>query len=262
MRLVEGRFFDERDGPEAPRVVVINQTMARTFWGNRSAVGRRIQASGGTNWSTVVGVIDDAKNNGLEKPTGTEVYFPSAQRDAPRSMYVAVRASGSPSVIVSGVRRALREMDPTLPLTRIRTMNELVSAAQSRPRFLTLLLTLFAGVALALAAVGIYGVISYSVARRTREFGLRMALGAQHADVMTLVLGSGLRLAFTGVFIGLVGAFALTRFLASLLFGVTPTDPATFVIVPMVLAAVAGLATYIPARRATRVDPMVALRNE
>ena len=265
MRLVEGRFFDERDSSEAPGTAVINQTMARTFWGNRSAAGRRVRSRGATNWCTVVGVIADAKNNGLEKPTGTEVYFPFTQnteRGASRSMFITVRAAGVAATTVNGVRRVLSEMDPTLPLTKIRTMEELVSAAQSRPRFLTLLLTLFAGVALILAAVGIYGVISYSVARRTREFGLRMALGAQRSEVLGLVLGRGLRLACTGVLIGLAASFALTRFLASMLFGVTPTDPATFVIVPVVLATVACLAAYIPAHRATKVDPMEALRHE
>jgi len=262
--LLEGRFFDSRDSAESPEVVIINQTMARTFWGNDSALGHRIRPSGTTNWCTVVGVIADVKNAGLERPTGTEIYLPFTQNAGQgRSwrMSLVVRASGASSLIVGAVRRELAEIDPALPLANIRTMQELLSAAQSRPRFLTLLLTLFAGVALILAAVGIYGVIAYSVAQRTKEFGLRMALGAQPGDVLGIVLGRGMMLALFGIGIGLAGALVLTRFLASLLFGVTPTDPATFLVVSLFFGAVALLATYIPARRATKIHPMEALRE-
>jgi putative ABC transport system permease protein len=164
--------------------------------------------------------------------------------------------------VINALRQELRELDPGLPLAKVRTMNEVMAAAQSRPRFLTLLLTLFASVALILAAVGIYGVISYSVAQRTKEFGVRIALGAQRRDVLGIVLGGGLLLALAGIGVGLIGAFILTRFLSTLLFGVTPTDPITFIVVSVLLGLVAFLASYIPARRATRVDPMVALRYE
>jgi len=156
----------------------------------------------------------------------------------------------------------VNDLDPALPVANVRTMDEVMSATQSRPRFLTILLTLFSAVALVLAVVGIYGVISYSVAQRTREFGLRMALGAQRAEVLSLVLKRGMLLGLIGVIVGLAGALSLTRFLSGLLFGVTPTDPITFGAVSLLLAAIAFLASYIPARRATKVDPMEALRHE
>lgn len=265
LRFVEGRAFDDRDGPDAPEVAIINQTMARTFWGNNSPVGRRIRPSGTTNWCTIVGVVADAKNGGLEKPAGTEVYLPYTQSAGRRGLWrqnIVIRAPGNPAAMVSAVRREVAALDPALPVTNIRAMNDVLAAARSRPHFLTLLLTAFAGVALVLAAVGIYGVISYSVARRAKEIGLRMALGAQRGNVLGLVLGGGLRLTLAGLLFGLAGAFALTRFLSTLLFGITPTDPVTFAVVSLLLALVAVVATYIPARRASKVDPMVALRNE
>jgi putative ABC transport system permease protein len=218
-----------------------------------------------TNWCTVVGVIADTKNNGLENPAGTEVFFPcpqTGQYGVSQQMYIAIRTAESQGAIASSVRGMLSEMDPSLPLTKIQTMQDVFSVAQSRPRFLALLLAMFAGVALTLAAVGIYGVISYSVAQRTKEFGLRLALGAQRGDVLRSVLGRSALLTLAGIGIGLIGALALTRFLATLLFGVSTTDPVTFLVVSVVLGGVALLASYIPARRATKVDPMVALRNE
>jgi putative ABC transport system permease protein len=265
IRLMEGRLFDERDGAGASDVAIINQTMARTFWGNESPIGRRLRPRRGTNaWCTIIGVVEDVKNHGIEKPTGTEIYLSLGQTYArgERTLYIGLRSRNNPSTVVNALRRDVRDLDPALPLAKVRTMDEVMSAAQSRPRFLTLLLTLFASVALILAAVGIYGVISYSVAQRTKEFGVRMALGAQRGDVLGIVLGRGMLLALVGIGIGLLGAFTLTRFLSTLLFGVTPTDPATFVVVSLGLGVVAFLASYIPARRATRVDPMVALRYE
>jgi predicted permease len=265
IRLVQGRFFDQRDSAEAPEVAIINQSMARTFWGTENALGRRIRPSGTTNWCAVVGVIADVKNDGLEKPAGTELYVPFTQnagRDRSQQMFAIVRASGDPAAVAAGVRRELGRLDPALPLANIHGMEAIISAAQSRPRVLTLLLALFAVVALVLASVGIYSVIAYSVARRTKELGLRMALGAQRGDVFRLVLGRSLPVALSGIGIGLLGAFVLTRFLSSLLFGVTPTDPATFVMVSLSFSVVAFLAICLPAHRATRINPMKALRDE
>jgi putative ABC transport system permease protein len=265
IRLIEGRLFDNRDTAGAPDVAIVNQTMARRFWGNDSPIGRRLRPSRGTNaWCTVVGVVEDVKNHSLDKPTGTEIYLARGQTytQGDRNFFLALRCHRNASAVLGALRRELRDLDPNMPLARIRTMDEVVWAAQSRPRFLTLLLTLFSGVALALAAVGIYGVISYSVAQRTKEFGVRMALGAQRKDVFAIVLGRGLWLALIGVVIGLAGALVLTRSLSTLLFGVTPTDPITFATVSLVLGLVALLACYIPARRATKVNPMEALRYE
>ena len=261
--LLEGRLFDSRDAAGAPEVAIVNQTMARTFWGDESPLGHRLRPVG-TNWCTIVGVVADVKNHGLDKPTGTEVYLPLGQLIAggDRTLSLVVRARHAPGQVLNAVRRELRDLDPALPLARVRTMDDVMAAAQSRPRFLTLLLTIFSSVALALAAVGIYGVISYSVAQRTREFGLRMALGARRGDVLSLVLGRGLLLTALGVGAGLAGALVLTRFLTKLLFGIGPTDPLTFTVVSLGLALVACLASYVPARRATKVDPMIALRYE
>ena len=265
IRLMDGRLFDERDGLNAPDVVIINQTMARTFWGsNESALGKHVQPGFDGPECTVIGVVEDVKNAGIDKPAGTELFLPLAQKQASgvRSGYVLIHAAGDTSSITRAVRQDVRDIDPTIPVAKIRTMDDVLSAAQSRPRFLTLLLTIFSVVALVIAAVGIYGVIAYNVARRSKEFGLRMALGAQTGDVLGLVLKQGALLTGTGVAIGAVAALALTRLMASLLFDVSATDAATYISVSAILAAVALAATYVPARRATRVDPMKALRYE
>lgn len=266
VRLLAGRRFDERDDAAAPKVVIVNRTMARTFWNNTSPIGRRVQPALSQEWYTVVGVVDDAKNSGLAEPTGSELYLPYTQTPLGgnylQGVFIAVRAAGGAAPLVEAVRREINGIDPSLPLTLVRSMDEVVAATQSRPRFLTLLLTLFAGVSLMLAAIGIYGVVSYSVAQRTKELGLRMALGAQPADVLRLVMRRGVLLIAAGILTGLLGALALTRFLSGLLFSVTATDPATFIAVSLLLSLVAVLASYLPARHATQVDPMIALRTE
>jgi putative ABC transport system permease protein len=238
--------------------------MANTFWPGQDPLGHRIQPGDSDPWCTIVGIVDDVKNAGLDRATGTEIYLPyrQTQGSGNRSMYVLLRARGDSRSLSGAVRQEMSAIDPALPLSQIRMMDEVLSAAQSRPRFLTLLLALFSGVALAIATIGIYGVISYSVERRAREFGLRMALGAQPADVLSLVMKQGAGLALVGIAVGLVAAFALTRLMSSLLFGVTPTDPATFSIVTIILTVVALAASYFPARRATKVDPIQTLRYE
>jgi putative ABC transport system permease protein len=213
----------------------------------------------------VVGVVDDAKNAGLDRPAGTELYLAYRQAEAlgVSDMYVVMRArSGNPGLLAGAVRGQLNDLDASLPLADVRLMDDVLERAQARPRFLTLLLTLFSAVALAIATVGIYGVVSYSVARRTKEFGLRMVLGAQGGDVLGLVMKQGAGMVAVGLVAGLVTALALTRLMASLLFGVAPTDLATFASVTVLLATVALAACYVPARRATRVDPIQTLRYE
>ncbi|MGB7283033.1 MAG: ABC transporter permease [Candidatus Acidiferrum sp.] len=265
IRLMEGRLFDDRDVQGAPDVVIINKTMAMTFWPHQDPIGRRVRP--GKDWCTIIGVVDDVKNAGLDRPAGTELYLPYRQTAAVNggisSMYVVLRPQGGdPRALAGAVREQLNELDPSLPLADVRLMEDVLSRAQARPRFLTLLLSLFSAVALAIATVGIYGVVSYSVARRTKEFGLRMVLGAQSGDVLGLVMKQGAGMIAIGVAFGLVMAFFFTRLMASLLFGVAPTDVATYASVTAVLFGVALAACYIPARRATRVDPIQTLRYE
>jgi putative ABC transport system permease protein len=264
IRLIEGRLFDERDAKDAPDVVIVNETMARTFWKNESPIGKRIQPGYGPPWCTIVGVVEDVKNAGLDRPAGTELYLPYAQPQAAgmRNAYFVLRGLADPRPLVSAVRSRLEAVDTTVPLARVQTMDAVLSEAESQPRFLTLLLTLFSGVALVIATVGIYGVISYSVARRSKEFGLRMALGAQRGNVLSLVMKQGFVLTAIGLALGVGAALGLTQLMATLLFGVEPTDPMTFLIVSAMLATVALAASYVPALRATRVDPMKALRYE
>jgi len=264
IRLLEGRLLDDRDVGDAPGTVVINKTMATTFWPGQNATGHRIRTNG-KDWITVVGIVDDVKNAGLDRPSGTELYLPYRQPSAAgvTTMYVVLRArGGAVNSLAAAVREQLGELDSSIPVSEVRLMENVLSVAQARPRFLTLLLTLFSGVALAIATVGIYGVVSFSVARRTKEFGLRMVLGAQSGDVLGLVMKQGAGMILLGVVGGLLTALALTRLMASLLFGIAPTDLLTYASVTTVLFGVALAACYIPARRATRVDPMQTLRYE
>ena len=263
IRLVEGRFLDRRDGGGAPLTLVVNQTLARVYWPGESAIGHRMKP-GSKEWSTVVGVVADVKNAGIDKPTGTELFIPYLQTQGfgIRNSYLAVRTKGDPDSLVGPIRREVNAIDSSLPVSNVRTMEDVMGAAQSRPRFLALLLTMFASVALVLAAVGLYGVISYSVAQRTSEFGIRMALGAAPSNVLGMVVGQGLRLGLVGIAVGALGAIALTRLMRGLLFGVSAFDPLTFLGMAALLGGVMLAACYVPARRATRVDPMVALRYE
>jgi predicted permease len=264
IRLVDGRYFDERDGPSAPRVVIINQTLARTVWPHESALGHRLQPGGGPNWWTIVGVVGDVKNAGVDEPTGTELFLPYSQTGGGtlRAGYLVVRTRSQPSALIAATRDAIRGLDPSLPVSKVREMDDVISSVQSRPRLLTVLLSVFAGVALLLATIGIYGVISYFVAQRTSEFGIRIAMGASSQDVLRLVLRLGVVLSAAGLLLGAIGAVCLTRFLAGVLFGISAVDPRTFVGMALVLGVVTLLACYIPARRATKVDPTIALRYE
>jgi putative ABC transport system permease protein len=265
VRLVEGRFLSDQDGAGTLPVVVVNESMARTFWPHESAIGHRVKVYATSNdppWSTIVGVIADVKNAGLDRPTGTEMYIPEAQGGGARTSYLLIRTAGDPSSVTSAARSEIRSLDRALPISQLRTMEEVMSGARSRPRFLTLLLTLFSALSLTLAAMGIYGVISYSVTQRTNEIGIRMALGAQSGDVLRLIGWGGLRIAIAGTVIGAVGALALTRFLTGMLFGVSSVDAVTFVAMAATLILVTLVASYIPARRASKVDPLIALRYE
>ncbi|HEX8651891.1 MAG TPA: ABC transporter permease [Pyrinomonadaceae bacterium] len=263
-----GRDFTAQDGADAPLVGIVNESMVRQYFANENPIGARIRwarAEGEPQWIEIIGVAGDIKHFGLNEPEEPAVYTPYAQSMQPwkRWMYLVVRSSNAdPSTLINLIKTQVWTVDNQIPVTRVQTMTEVMAASIAGQRFNMLLLGIFAGVALLLAAVGIYGVISYSVTQRTHEIGIRMALGAQASDVLKMILGQGLLLASIGVVIGVAGAFALTRLMSSLLFGVTATDPMTFTIVSLLLIAVALAACYIPARRAMKVDPMVALRYE
>jgi len=264
--LLQGRPPAPQDNADAPPVAWINETMARRFFPHGDAVGKHIHAGGfgpEDPWITVAGVARDVKYNGLMADRAPTIYVPYEQQAfAAGDMHLALRSSTDPASLVAAVRREVQALDAGLPLANVQTGEQLLAAAVGRPRFQTLLIGIFALVALLLAAVGIYGVISYSAAQRTHEIGLRMALGARSRDVIRLVVGQGMGLALAGTGLGVIGALALTWLMKGLLFGVSATDPLTFALIAMLLAAVAFLACYLPARRATRVDPMIALRCE
>ena len=260
--LLKGRWFDDHDTAESQPVVIVNETMARQISPDHEEVlGKRIKHGFKNQVAEVVGVIGDVKYAGLDQQTKPEMYAPFAQRAWP-FMRIVARSKSDPSVVASAIREAVRAIDKDQPVDKITTMSSVVSASIVDRSFYMQLLGTFASLAFILAAVGIYGVVSYSVAQRTREIGIRVALGARRRDVLGLVLREALRLTALGVALGLVGAFVATRVLRSLLFEVKPADPATFICLSLLLTFVALVASYIPARRATKVDPLVALRYE
>jgi len=264
VRLLAGRDLNEADAKDAPKVTVVDERMAREYWPGESALGKRIRFGPPENnepWHTVVGVVGEVRHERVDAATRMTVYVPH-QQIAVRQMTLAVRAAADPAGLAAAVRQQVRELDPDQPVTAVRTMEEVISSAVWQPRLHALLFGVFAAVALILASVGIYGVMSYAVTQRTHELGIRMALGAQKGDVLRLVAREGMALALAGIGLGLLGAFALTRFMSSLLYGVSATDPSTYAAIVVLLAGVSLLACYVPALRATRVDPMIALRHE
>jgi len=263
--LLQGRLFDEHDTPDAPQAAVISQSLARATWPNQNPVSQTIEfgnMDGDLRLLTVVGVVGDVHYRSLEKPPEPTVYVDYRQRlRGGRDFTIVMQATTPPGVVLADARRVVRDVAPDVA-PRFQTFQDVFSASLETRRFNLTLLGVFAGTALALAAIGIYGVISYWVTRRTREIGVRMALGAVPQNVMRLVLSHATATILAGVAVGLAGALALTRTMQSLLFGVSAEDPVTFAGVALLLGAVALLATYIPAHRATKVDPMVALRYE
>src|ERR1700677_154610 len=265
IRLVRGRLFSDADRESAPLVVLISDTAAERWWPNQDPIGRRIKVPGfdvgAQPWRTVVGVVRDVKQAGLDAPQTMQIYLPHAQY---RNGYLTlvVRTKSDPMSLAAEVRRQVMQVDPEQAVSNIATMDQVLSDSIVSRRFSATLLGLLAGLGLLLAAIGVYGVISYGVSQRTREIGIRIALGAKRKDVLSLVVAQGMKLLLLGVGAGIVSALLLTPALSSLLFGVSPSDPVTFAGSAIFLAAVALFACYIPARRAAKVDPMVALRSE
>jgi putative ABC transport system permease protein len=259
--IARGRFFNERDRAEAPGAVIINQELARRYFADEDPIGKPIRIPMGEGIrGEIVGVVGDVHNY-LDAQPRPEMYLACLQN--PRNdLALAVRTTGNQAAITAAIRSELNSLDSDRPVSSIMTMEEWLATSIAQRKFNMTLLAVFAFLAVILAAVGIYGVMSYNVAQNTREIGIRLALGAQPGDVLKLILGQGLLLASLGVAAGLVGAFALTRLLESLLFGVATTDIATFITLSSALVLLAALACWIPARRATKVDPIVALRYE
>jgi predicted permease len=265
--LLRGRYFTSQDGPDSPLVAIIDESMARRYWPGQDPLGKRFKGQDprghNDDWLTVVGIVRNMRRGGLENDPTPHVFEPYGQAlDGDRTGDLVVRTTGNSHAAAAALREAVRELSGTAILSNVSTMDEQLADQVSPRRFQTSLLGLFSGIAMVLAGVGIFGVLHYSVAQRTHEIGIRGALGAGPTDVLCLVLGQAMRLAFWGIAIGISAGLALTRLMASLLFGVGSTDPVTFVAVPVLLGLVSLFASYVPARRAMRVDPMVALRYE
>ena len=259
--LVQGRLFDERDVKDSQQTVIVNENLAQRFWPNQDPIGKRLERGDQEPWRTVVGVVRDTKEFTVDKEPPISIYHPHEQFPI-GTMFLVVRSSSDASTLTSSIMKEIRSLDPELPAFEFTTMDQRLSDSLARRRFSTFLLGVFALVALLLAAIGIYGVMAYSVTQRTQEIGIRMALGAQPRKIMMMVVRHSLLLVVVGIVIGLSGAFALTRVMSSLLYGVSATDALTFAAPPLILGVIAVLASYFPARRAARVDPTVALRSE
>jgi predicted permease len=267
-RLIRGRTIRASDGAEAPPVVLVNETMAGMYWPGQDPIGRRIRQGGLERpWMTVVGVVADVRHNGLEVAIKGKYYrahtqMPSSSGFAVRNMHLVVKTTGNPLSLVAPIRAEVTRIDPSLPVANIRAMEEVIAASTSTPRLAGSVLMLFAALALLLAAVGLYGVLAFVVSAREHEIGIRMAIGADAGEVRRSVLGQGLGLAAVGVAAGAAVSLALAPLIRGLLHGVSPYDPVTFGVVPAVLLGVALAASWIPAHRATRINPILALKSE
>jgi predicted permease len=267
--LRKGRYFSDHDRPESLNVVIVDDTLARRYWPDEDPVGKRVSFDGDANdqpiWREVAGVVGAIKHKALDADYRGTLYVPQIQVGGGASRYLVARTDSDPMALVSAVRAAIQSVDKDQPVYQVRAMDELVATSVAQKRFSTLLLGLFAAVAMILAAVGLYGVMSYAVTQRMREIGVRMALGARRRDVLKLVVGQGMLMAVNGVAIGLSAAFAMAKLISgfsTLLFGVEATDTTIFVVIPLLLIGVAFVACYLPARRATQVEPLVALRHD
>ena len=267
-RLVRGRWFTPADTMASVPVAVVNETMARAYWSEAAVVGGRIRVGNVATrpWATVVGIVADERHNGVTAIVNEKFYIPhnqwpivTAGGDPIRSVFVVARTTGDPLSVAGAVRNEIRQMDASLPVANVRSMNDVVAAALATPRLTGFVLGVFATIALTLAAVGIYGVLAYLVSQRTQEIGIRLAIGADRSQVLGMVLRQGLSLAAIGIGVGLIGAFALTRLMQSLLYEVHPNDPITFVAVAAAVLVIVLAASFLPARRATKVSPMSAL---
>jgi putative ABC transport system permease protein len=262
--ILKGRPFNKQDVKNGQNVIIINETLARRDFPGENPIGKRMTYKANPkegDWATVVGIVKDTKPRALDGEPVAEMYVPFAQQPD-SSMAFIIRTTSKPEGIIAAVRQTVQSLDKYQPVSGVRTLESVMSEAVAKPRFRTFLLGVFAVVALILAMVGIYGVMSYSVTQRTHEIGIRVALGAQGSDVLKLVIGYGMALAFVGVGIGLVASFALTRVMSQFLFGINPTDPLTFTVIVLLLSGVALLACCLPARRAMKIDPIIALRCE
>jgi putative ABC transport system permease protein len=259
--LRRGRDFNDHDTAGAPFVTIVSQETVKRFWGVEDPLGRVIRVTGSGREFTVVGVVGDVRLSSLGEEPIAEMYFPAAQRLA-ALMDVAVRTQGKPEEALPAIRRVVHDLDPELPVATVRTLDQWVEGNAAQPRLNSALLAIFACVALLIAAIGIYGVLSYSVTQRTREIGVRLALGAPRVEVLRMIVGEGMRMGIAGIAAGLLGAAAVSRALSSILFGVQARDPLTFASVAGILIVIALAACYLPARRATSIDPIIALRDE
>jgi putative ABC transport system permease protein len=262
--LMTGRVFTVNDNARALPVAIVNEALARKEWPGQNPIGKRLKLFGSNTWLTIVGVTGNVRTEGPEADFLPEIYSVFTQhpwRMTPRNLLIRTEAA-NPLLILPVVRRLIHELDPDQPIADVRTLEAVVSEPLALRNFLTWLLGGFAFLGMLLAAIGVYGVVAYSVAQRMREMGIRIALGANQGQVLRLVLGDGLRLGLFGILSGIIGSVAATRLLSSQLYGVTATDPLTFILVALILATISAMATYLPARRAARVDPITVLRDE